>query len=117
MAEDLKQPDGERAEAPTLEYRAAAADRSPISAGQMLGGFVMGMMVIGVGITVGALASIGLHANANLILICFLCSGFVVNLLGAVNYFRAGARGYGIGLWIGFGVTSAGFWTCLGLGA
>jgi hypothetical protein len=117
MAEDQEHPDDEQREAPMLDYRARAADRSPISTAQMLGGFIVGMLVVGGGIAVGTLASLGTHANVNLILICFLCSGFVVNLLGALNYFRAGARGYGIGLWIGFGVMSAGFWTCLGFGA
>ena len=116
MADDPKYRDEEQSAAPLLDYRPAAEDRSPISTAQMLGGFIVGMLVIGGGIVIGVLASLGLPGSANLPLICFLCSGFVVNLLAAVNYSRANARGYGIGLWIGFAVASVGFGGCLGFG-
>jgi hypothetical protein len=115
MAEDLNQPDGERPEAPMLEYRPAAADRSPDSGAQMLAGFIVGMVVIGGATLVGAFAG-HVFPDWKPGLICFLCSAAVVNLVAAVNYCRQSARGYGIGLWIGFGVASAGFAAVLGLG-
>jgi hypothetical protein len=115
MAEDLKHPDGERRDAPMLEYRAAAADRVPGSGVQMLGGFIVGMVVIGGGTFVGALAGL-VSSGRKLEWICFLCSGLVVNLVAAVNYGRPPTRAYGVGLWIGFGVASVGFAALLGLG-
>ena len=116
MMDDRKDGDEDGGGAPMLEYRARAADRSAISAAQIVGGFVVGMLVVGGGVLAGAFARAGVHAGSNLLLICFLCSALVVNLLAAVNYSRPDGRGYGIGLWIGFGVASAGFGGCLGLG-
>lgn len=104
-----------------LNYRSAAADRQSLSKGEIIGGFLISLVLILAAVFFGILASIGPQRNTapgNAVpFIVIVGVGVVgINLFAFLAYRNPQRRGLAIGLWIGFGVGVLIEGACFGLG-
>jgi hypothetical protein len=101
-------PDRPREGSSRLDYRPREADRAPISMAQALGGFVIGMAVVGAAVFFAVVSSLTFGGRRQTSMAPFLvaasCAVLIANGLAIITYRSRKWRGFAIGVWIGFGI-------------
>jgi len=123
MADDPRRPEAEHAPiaGPPLEYRAAGADGPGVRVGQVIGGAAVSLLLGVVAVFVGILSALGRNvpttsSDTGFFVVIGIAT-LLINGWAFLAYRSPRYRGFGIGLWIGFGLTLLMDGVCFGLGA
>lgn len=103
-----------------LEYRPAGADRSGVRLGQMIGGAAVAILIGIAAVIAGILMALDRNMQTKssdaLLFVVLGVAAIAINGWAFMAYRSARFRGFGIGLWIGFGLTVLMDGVCFGLG-